>query len=112
MYFKELTLKSNLPEQAHTEIMYEIATARAEGAELIRINVSQENMNILPEKRLSAVIRLLKGMKQEGRIQFYATKESFEKSFTEAIFLQNKYPDVFLKAYAGNSEDLYVYIKI
>ena len=113
MSFKVITLRSYLPEQISTEIMYEIAAARADRFEVIRINILNEEENNVPQKkRVENLIRLLKNMKNNGRIQFYATKESFETFGTEAVFLQNKYPDVFATMPQCNGEEVYVYVKI
>ena len=64
MFFKKITLRSNLPENILTEIMYEIASARVDGAELLRVNISNEEYLDVPlKKRYSILIRLLKKMK-------------------------------------------------
>lgn len=98
MRYKELKLRANTPESASTEIMYEIASSRQEDVSLIRFNISYEadDESSTEFKRLfSSVIKLLKSMKQKGSIQFFATSDSFKLATTEAVFLQNKYPDVF-----------------
>lgn len=113
MYFKELKLRADLPEQISTEIMYEIAGARADRIELLRINIlNEEANNVSVNKRLSSIIRLLKAMKQDGRIQFFATKDSFESPRTEAVFLQNKYPNLFEKAPSTDGEAEFIFIKL
>lgn len=96
MLFKEFTLKSHLPEQISTEIMYEIASARADNAELVRINILCDDSTAIEKIKLfSWVLKILKQMKSNSKIQFFATEDSFKLSKTEAIFLQNKYPDYF-----------------
>lgn len=96
MNYREINLRSLTQQGAATEIMYEIASARADGVDLMRINVFYEEDNI-PEinKTFSSIIKLLKQMKQGGAIHFFATKDSFAHTSTEAIFLQNKYPELF-----------------
>lgn len=113
MYFKELTLRGENPEQISTEVMYEVAAARADRAELLRINILNEEANdLFPKKRLSVLIRILKIMKGDGRIQFFATQDSFNSLGTEAVFLQNKYPERFDVLPHNNCEEDFVYIKL
>ena len=113
MYFKEITLRACLPEHMATEIMYEIASARADGAELFRINISaNESDGVIYKKRYSSLVRLLKGMKDDGRIQFFATEDSFASMNTEAIFLHNKYPQHFNSSGEAKEDKGYVYIKL
>ena len=113
MSYKEINLRSISPDSAITEIMYEIASARADSIDLIKIN-SLSNANdeaFDPKKMFSSIIRLLKTMKQNGSIHFFATSDSFDRSTTEAVFLQNKYPDIFsVEPKAEDGE--FIYIKL
>ena len=110
MSYKEFTLRSKSPEDASTEIMYEIASSRADGVDLIRINVAyslSDSENADYKKSMKSIIRLLKSMKQKGSIQFFATADSFRLGTTEAIFLQNKYPSLLPH---GIEEDSFTFI--
>ena len=112
MYFKEFTLRADYPEDILTEILYEIASARADGAELLRINIPSGDSFSLPLKRRHSVLtRIFKNMKNSKRIQFFATNESFAGQNTEAVFLQNKYPEHFLNA-GVDEETTFIYIKL
>ncbi|MBO7195900.1 MAG: hypothetical protein J6V80_01045 [Clostridia bacterium] len=110
MKYKELSLRANTPEAAVTEIMYEIAASRADVIELIRLDISQEGRDV--GKILSSAIKLLKNMKQRGSIQFFATEDSFKRSSTEAVFLQNKYPDMFIGNFSAPDGVKFIYIKL
>ena len=115
MIIKEITLKSKTPEQVSTEIMYEIASARVDGLELIRINILKGigfDVGISDKKLNQAIIHTLKDMKQDGRIQFYATAKNFEESATEAVFLQNKYPDMLSSQPASTDGEVFIYLKL
>ena len=105
MIFKEINLQANNHDAAATEIMFEIAGARADGVELIRINISETS-----EKMLSGVVKMLRGMKQKGLIQFFATEQSFDSGSTEAVFLINKYSSV-IEGRNGRKEQ-YIYVKL
>ena len=111
MILKEITLRANLPDDINTEILYEIASARADGAELVRVNIHNSESFVLPfNKRFSSLVRTLKNIKATGRIQFYATKDGFKTHNTEAVFLQNKYPQ--LLEISLKEEDNFIYIKL
>lgn len=114
MSYKEINLRANSAEAASTEIMYEIASSRADSVDLIRLNAFyDENAegDIDYKRMLSSIIRLLKVMKQKGSIQFFATSDSFRQSTTEAVFLQNKYPLLFVNPPSVDNGQ-FVYIKL
>ena len=104
MILKEINLRAENSESAATEIMFEVAGARADGIELLRINITDSTGKIL-----SGVVKLLKEMKRKGLIQFYASAKSFSDNTTEANYLINKYSDVIGTQNGG--ED-FLYIKI
>ena len=113
MNFKEFTLKADLPEQISTEILFEIASARADSLELICINIFNEDKEyIQPQKQRAAVIKILKNLKADGRIQLFATSDSFKGQKTEAYFLQNKYPEIFNSSPNDFINENKVYIKL
>ena len=104
MVIKYFTLKAAQPDQIFTEIMYEIASARSDRAELVRIDFQAGR----GKKFIDTTIRVLKKMKTEGRIQFFATKDSFSSLNTEAVFLQNKYPEYFASPVSSEGELIYI----
>ncbi len=98
MSYREINLRAKTPESVATEVMYEIASHRADGVGLLRINIlydAGEGIDAEKKRILSGIIKLLKNMKQKGSVQFFATEESFRTGSTEVVFLQNKYPEVF-----------------
>ncbi len=110
MSFRELCLRADMPDGAVTEIMYEVASCRADGIDLLKINIDNELSEI--KRIVSALLKTLKTMKQKGSIQFYATKESFDVMSTEAVFLQNKYPEHFSEGNINSDDQTYIYVKI
>ena len=111
---KEIVLKSSTKEGLETEIKYEIATAKVDGVELVKFDIElhdAENYHVESTKLKSSLIRTLKNMKADGRIQFFATDENFAKQTTEAVFLINKYPAYFERIESGSSKKS-IYIKI
>ena len=98
-------LQSDSTDQMSTELRYVIATARAGGDELIRINVLMENA----DRAGAALLKLLKSLKREGKIDFFADRSAFESGSREASYLINKFSDIteFCK-----SESFYLVIKL
>ena len=112
MSYKNLSLRSKIPESATTEVMYEIAACRADKIDLLRIDIPlNEGEGIETKKIMSTVIKVLKNMKAGKGIHFFATRQNFESFSTEASFLQNKYPEIFSSI--ENKENFeYIYIKL
>lgn len=77
------------------ELRFSVASERADGAELLRVNAPSTDNEKEDAKLLSLITKTLKQMKSEKLIQFFATNKSFKISSTEAEFLINKYPDEF-----------------
>ncbi len=114
MSYKEIKLRARTPDATSTEIMYEIAAARADLIDLVRINIFYEEDaegNTDFNRVYTSIIKLLKNMKQKGSIQFYATRDSFGRYTTEAVFLQNKYPELFSVEPKIDNGD-FIYVKI
>lgn len=112
MRYREIDLRSTAPEAVGTEIMYEVAACRADGVDLVRLNIREDEDSTDAKRLFSAVIRLLRNMKQKGAVQFFATRVDFLSSSTEAVFLQNKYPEIFSPMPSENDGSLYIYIKV
>ena len=111
MLFRELDLRAQLPEQIATEIMFEIASAKVDGVELLCFQINNKE-DLLLEKYRSTILRNLKKMKSDGAIQLFATSESFKTQKTEAYFLQNKYPTIFNSISDYSEIESKIYIKI
>ena len=108
MKYKELSLRAEEMRSAINEIKFELATARAEGAELLIIKYSKSESfsHFLP--KVSAVLRR---MKQRRVIQLYAFAENFFRGGTESVYLKNKYPDHFANALPTEGDRI-LYIKL
>ncbi len=115
MSFKEINIRSLSADGVITELMYEIAACRADGVELARFNICSSSSDIAEgegRKIFSAITRTLKGMKQKGSIQFFATKKSFAEGSTESSFLINKYPSLFASSPAYEEGEEFIYVKL
>ena len=105
--YKIIDLKAENIDSMTTEIMFEVAGARADGSELIRLNINNDDA-----KLYDSAIKLLKNMKQKGLIQFFATEKSFSNGSTEASFLMNKYQDSISLTNNEGGEVSFIYVKI
>ena len=91
-----------------TEILFRIATARADGSDLIRFDISGSE-----DERDQIIFRckkILKAAKNDGTIKLFAFEEDFEKKATEAEYLLNLYPEIAEKV--EKTEYSYFYLKI
>ena len=85
-------MKSAIAEQITTEIRFVVASARASGYELLSLYLENKDDN---ENKIStALLKCLRAMKKEGRIDFFASKEAFLDGRTEASYLINKFPEI------------------
>ena len=76
--------------ELNTELRFIFASARVDGAQIVRLEITQSDDGEL-DRISGSVIKLLRSLKKEGSIEFYANDESFRANSTEAIFLLNKY---------------------
>lgn len=77
----------------NTELQYFIASARADKADLITLVYGRgmdEDTKIKLEKN---ILKMLKQIKVSGRLDFFASKENFDSSSTEAKYILNKFPE-------------------
>lgn len=95
MMYEQFELRSRVPAEAQTEILFEVASRRVGGAELLRIDITKSDDDKADARLLKTVLKVLKGMKTQKHIQFFAFPENFELSGTESRFLTNKYPELF-----------------
>jgi hypothetical protein len=110
MKYRELNLKSVSADKLKTEIMYEVASAHIAGIELLRFNIDKTEDGQY-KKVFSAITRILKVMKADGAIQFFATPALIEASSTEAQFLFNKYPQYFSEVPTETQAQSFVYVR-
>ena len=106
--FSEYTLTGTSQSELNTEVRYVTASAAVDKKSIFCLKLFDENSYAALEKRKSCLLKVLRGMKKEGIIEFFVTKEGFREENTEAVFLINKYSE-YLKL-VDDSE--YVYVKL
>ena len=89
MKYKKIELESTTASTVETEIMFNVASARASDEEVLLILVPDAGL-----KLLSAIRKKLKLMKKQGRIQLFVNSEDLARELTEARYLRNKYPNL------------------
>ncbi len=94
------------------ELRFLIAGIRADGEELVRFDIPRADTKKEQSRRMNAIIKTLKAMKEERLIQLYAAERHFETSSTEAEYLLNKYPTVFLCGLTDNESADFIYVKV
>ena len=107
MKYRAYTTDGTQPSDIKNEILYIIASARASDTELVKITVGDGGD--VAKKNMRSALRFLKEFKTAGKIQLYATKDSFLQSSVEAQYLLNKYGE-----YVDHmtDPDTFVFIKI
>ncbi len=104
----KFNISGQMKAQLETELRFDIASAKADGADLIELEVPVTGDERLDARILNFITRILGVMMREELIQFYATPHGFRSGTKEAMFLQNKYPEYLREDSADNC---YVYIK-
>ena len=109
--FKRAVIECNNDTRVETEILFNIASTRAIGKRLIRLDLVNMGKRSIFNHQKQIMLSLLREMKREGRIQFFATEESFQKMKLEAQFLYNKY-ESFIDLSKDSDAVVFVYILI
>ncbi len=91
MNFVTLTPTVTTLSSLDTEIMFSVASARAQEMAFVKIDLSGDN----DQKIEAGAVKLLKALKKQGRIQLFVDSEQLQGSSTEAQYLANKYPEAF-----------------
>lgn len=100
-------IESEAPSQIVTEIRFTVASARAGGNDLILLKIKSDTAK--EGSVASLMLKNLKTLKKESKIDFFAGREDFENGTPEAGYLKNKFPDV---AGLVNTEEFFLLIKL
>jgi len=110
--YRELFVKSETAPSIKNELLFEIASERVSGSELIRFIIYNNGDDLSFSKRINAINKNLRSFKSRGLIQFFANAESFEKNTTEAKYLINKYPALFENIPKTEDNSFFIYVKL
>lgn len=92
-----------------TEVKFNIASARVDGAELVRFILERTGDDKADQKLMASLTKLLRTLVKSNGIQFFITGAEVASQRLEAEFLVNKYNDYML---ADNEKYMYAYIKM
>ena len=90
MKFVTLTPTTSTIAALETEIMFSVASARAQGIDFLKIDILGEKAAGIK----SASSKLLRSLKKQGRIQLFVDVRELGGVSTEAQYLTNKYPEI------------------
>lgn len=108
MKLSNLLLSGNTVLELDTEVRYGIATARADGAEVVCLEFLKKESEKETERIFSSLTKILRKLRREGALQFFVTNDGFNKNTTEAKYLLNKYSGVICTEKTGS---IIVYVK-
>ena len=90
MKFKFNEIKAKTKVGLETEVIFEIASARALGIELLRLDITSDDK----ERLAGYAEKKLRSLKRLGRIQLFVLASDIKNNSTEAEYLKNKYPSI------------------
>ena len=90
MRYDTFTLTSSNQSIAETEILYSIASARANQMDFLKLILNLDQ----GEKIATNTTRVLKSLKKQGRIELYISSDELGGDSTEAEYLRNKFPEI------------------
>ena len=111
MDFKRISLEASDAESFVNEMKFEIATARCEDVQVLRVDVVPKYEEKDSRKFFSNLTRSLRSMKQRRRIQFFAFSDNFDRGGTESVFLLNKYSECIGDIFAEEDKNFF-FIKL
>ena len=94
MNYNTFVLKNPGENALTTDILFYVASERANRKELLFLSVSPELAERDRSRLILNAVKLLRRMKKQGKIQLFVTPEDYSESTTEAKYMQNKYPDI------------------
>ena len=94
MKFSTCMLKETTKKELNTEFMFTLATARVDAVEILLLDFSPCEDRKVFARTHNQTIKMLRAQIQKGSVEFFVTKEGFEKSTTEAFYLINKFPEL------------------
>ena len=95
--------------ELNTEVRFNIAGARADKAELVRLDLPLTEDERNNSRLFCCLTKVLRAMMRDGAIQFYVTDDGFSSASTEAAFLENKYHSYII---SSDEDHKYVYVKM
>ena len=96
------TLSKDVKSNIETEVLFVVASARAQGKEFIEFVLADE-------KQYSMIAVILRRLKKQGKIQIFVGQNDFESNTKEVMYLKNKFSEL-VSEFSGGSEKILVKI--
>ncbi len=96
MLFKKYVLQGTCKRDFNTEIKYNIASGKVEGAELVSLSLTLTDEEKENSRLKTCVTKILSSMKKGATVQFFVKEDAFEAHSTEADYILNKYSEFIL----------------
>ena len=109
--YRSFFYQSETFSKIENELLFIIASARACGCELIRFELTPGSDKGSFKRDKTVLMHLLKALKQQKKIQFFATERSFTENKLEAEYLYNKYESC-IELTKSRSDAEFFYIKL
>ena len=94
--FCEHKLTGTCLSELDTEIRFNIANARQDEVELIRLSLAVAPSDTDAKRISNCVIKIIRSMMKVDLIEFFINEDDINSSSTEAEFLLNKYSEYIL----------------
>ena len=93
MLLKTFTLEGSCKKEFDTEIKFDLASAKYDGADLIKLSFKKTDSSEEDNRLLSCISRVLNSLKKSGNISFFVKPEQMAGTTTEAQYIINKFED-------------------
>ncbi len=91
MLLKTYCLEGSCKREFDTEIKFNLASAKYDGANLVRLSIMKSNDENENCRLLSCVSKVLSSLKKQGTVNFFVKPEQMEQNTTEAEYITNLY---------------------
>ena len=109
MIFETFELEGTNQKELNTELRFSVASARADGRELIKL-MAKAPLEPREEDRLrSCILRVLRTMRNDNVFQFFLFDGELSTESTESEYLKNKYSEFLTDSETGYVS---VYLKL
>ena len=97
MDYRLFDLKEDRQEDIFNDILFNIACAKADGCNLVRLDLINEDEKSF-NKNVKAITRFLRELKKNDKIQLYLPANELSGASTESEYLNNMYPGLSVDA--------------
>ena len=110
MQYPILGLGEQSAAEAVVKLHFSLATEHFRGESFLRVDFLCEEKSL--SRMRSAVLRVLKERKRQGKIRFFLPSEDFLSEKPEAAMIANKYPQLLSDAALLNAENACILVKL